>query len=222
MEQRQQVNRSHLKAWVLTVIGLSALFGVQSISAQVVPDNTLPAGERSQVVGNPNVQIDGGARRGGNLFHSFSQFSIPTGGSAYFNNAVDVQNIFSRVTGGSISNIDGLIRANGTANLFLLNPNGILFGPNASLNIGGSFVATTANAIGFPNGEVFSSDATQPLPSQLLTINPNALFFNQLAPQPIVNRSTANNGTDFRCQRTKFIASWWRCPARRWTNCKSG
>lgn len=184
------MNRSHLKVWVLTVISLSALFGVQSIAAQIAPDNTLPAGERSQVVGNPNVQIDGGARRGGNLFHSFSQFSIPTGGSAYFNNAADVQNIFSRVTGRSISNIDGLIRANGTANLFLLNPNGILFGPNASLNIGGAFVATTATAIGFPNGEVFSSDATQPLPSQLLTVNPNAFFFNQPTPQPIIDRST--------------------------------
>jgi filamentous hemagglutinin family protein len=103
-----------------------------------------------------------------------------------------VQNILTRVTGGSISNIDGLIRANGTANLFLLNPNGILFGPNASLNIGGSFVATTANAIGFPTGEVFSSEANSPLPSQLLTVNPNALFFNQLTPQPIIIQSRFN------------------------------
>jgi filamentous hemagglutinin family protein len=160
--------------------------------AEVIPDVTLPAGERSQVTGNPNFQIDGGARRGGNLFHSFSQFSVPTGGSAFFNNAAGIQNIFSRVTGGSVSDIDGVIRANGTANLFLLNPNGILFGPNASLNIGGSFVATTADAIGFPNGEVFSSDVTQPLPNELLTINPNALFFNQRTPQPIINRSIFN------------------------------
>ncbi|MFB2897578.1 filamentous hemagglutinin N-terminal domain-containing protein [Aerosakkonemataceae cyanobacterium BLCC-F50] len=195
LAQSATLKEPRLKALIFTGSLISVLLFVQPIAAQVVPDATLPVGERSQVSGNANVQIDGGARRGGNLFHSFSQFSIPTGGSAYFNNATDVQNIFSRVTGGSISNIDGLIRANGTANLFLLNPNGILFGPNASLNIGGSFLATTANAIGFPNGEVFSSDATQPLPSQLLAINPNALFFNQLGAQPIINRSTANNGT---------------------------
>jgi filamentous hemagglutinin family protein len=164
----------------------------QPIAAQVIPDNTLPRAEQTQVTGNPNFQIDGGARRGGNLFHSFEQFSVPTGGSAFFNNAADVQNILTRVTGGSISNIDGLIRANGTANLFLLNPNGILFGPNASLNIGGSFVATTANALGFPNGEVFSSDAKSPLPSQLLTVNPNALFFNQLTQKPIIVQSRFN------------------------------
>lgn len=185
----------NLNRWVLLSSAVWILGFAHPIAAQVVPDATLPVRERSQITGNPNIQIDGGARRGGNLFHSFSQFSIPTGGSVYFNNALDVQNIFSRVTGGSVSNIDGAIRANGTANLFLLNPNGILFGPNASLNIGGSFVATTANAIGFPNGEIFSSDATQPLLSQLLTVNPNALFFNQLAAGSLINRSTANNGT---------------------------
>jgi filamentous hemagglutinin family protein len=187
------MNQSQLNAWFVTSVLLNTLLYTQPIAAQVIPDITLPVGERSQVTGNPDFQIDGGARRGGNLFHSFDQFSIPTGGSASFNNTADVQNIFSRITGGSASNIDGLIRANGTANLFLLNPNGILFGPNASLNIGGSFVGTTADAIGFPNGEVFSSDATQPLPGQLLNVNPNALFFNQLVAQSIINQSTANN-----------------------------
>jgi filamentous hemagglutinin family protein len=166
----------------------------QPITAQVIPDDTLPVGERSLVTGNPNFQIDGGATRGSNLFHSFSQFSIPTGGSAFFNNAADVQNILTRVTGGSISNIDGLIRANGTANLFLLNPNGIIFGQNASLNIGGSFVATTANAFGFGNVGFFSASNPE-VPSSLLTINPSALLFNQIAAAPIQNRSTAPAGT---------------------------
>ncbi|QDL08286.1 hypothetical protein DP114_10580 [Brasilonema sennae CENA114] len=184
----------HLKSWVLLGSALCVLGCAQPIAAQVVPDNTLSAAERTQVTGNPNFQIDGGGRRGANLFHSFQSFSVPTGGSAFFNNAADVQNILTRVTGGSISNIDGLIRTNGIANLFLLNPSGIIFGKNASLNIGGSFVATTANAIQFGNFGFFS--ATNPeAPSPLLTINPNALFFNQIAAARIQNNSTAPAGT---------------------------
>ncbi len=148
---------------------LIALFSSNPTAAQVVGDTTLPIGERSKVAGYPNFQIDGGARRGGNLFHSFSQFSVPTGGTAYFNNAADIHNILTRVTGGSISNIDGLIRANGTANLFLLNSSGIIFDPNARLNIGGSFIASTANSLNFTDGTFFS--ATPALTTPLLTIN---------------------------------------------------
>ncbi|MEH2294131.1 S-layer family protein [Nostoc sp.] len=134
--------------------------------AQVTPDGTLNT--TVSQTGN-NFTITNGNRVGNNLFHSFSQFSVPTNGSAFFNNAPDVQNIFSRITGGNISNIDGVIKANGRANLFLLNPSGIIFGANAQLNIGGSFIGTTAERIKFSDGAEFSAISPQSAP--LLSIN---------------------------------------------------
>jgi filamentous hemagglutinin family protein len=150
------------------IIAIASLGHAASL-AQVVPDRTLPAGERSQVTGNFDWQIDGGAIRGSSLFHSFQQFSIPTNGSVFFNNSSTITNIINRVTGSDISNIDGLIRANGNANVFLINPNGIVFGENASLDIGGSFFASTADGVVFDNGFTFS--ATNPQAPPLLTIN---------------------------------------------------
>ena len=80
----------------------------------------------------PLFQIDGGAIRDRNLFHSFAQFSLLQGETAFFNNAATITNIISRVTGGQPSNINGTIQANGSANLFFINPSGIIFGANAS------------------------------------------------------------------------------------------
>jgi filamentous hemagglutinin family protein len=147
--------------------------GVVSIptagSAQIVPDDTLPT--NSSVLSRCTVcTITGGTLSNGNWLHSFSQFSIPSGGEAFFNN-VDpaIQNIITRVTGGSISQIDGVLRANGNANLFLINPSGIIFGANAQLNIGGSFVASTADRLRFSNGSEFS--AVNPAASPLLTVS---------------------------------------------------
>ena len=159
--------------------------------AQVTQDATLPNNSVVTPVGAGAFIIRGGTLRGNNLFHSFEQFSIPTNGLATFQNALTVQNIIGRVTGASISTIDGTLRTNGAANLFLMNPNGIIFGPNASLNLGGSFVATTANAIGFGDRGFFGASPAN-APSSLLTVNPSAFLFNQIAthPKPITVEGT--------------------------------
>jgi filamentous hemagglutinin family protein len=137
--------------------------------------------------------IEGGSQRGGNLFHSFREFSLSRGDTAFFNNDLAVRNLITRITGGSPSNIDGTIRANGTANLFFINPYGIIFGRNASLQIGGSFVASTANSLKFADGTEFSATASQTSP--LLTVSvPIGLQFGS-NPGEIVNRSqTSING----------------------------
>ncbi len=121
-----------------------------------------------------NFTIFNGIPKGNNLFHSFSHFSLPTGGSATFNliNTPNITTIFSRVTGGNVSNINGLISTLNSSNpvsLFLMNPAGIVFGANARLDIGGSFLGTTANSIKFADGVEFS--ATNPGATRLLTIS---------------------------------------------------
>ncbi|HEY9610776.1 filamentous hemagglutinin N-terminal domain-containing protein [Allocoleopsis sp.] len=142
--------------------------------AQMTPDTTLGA-EGSRITPGANVQglpadlIEGGAIRQSNLFHSFSEFNVNNGQRVYFANPIGIDNIFSRVTGTNISNILGTLGVNGKANLFLLNPNGIIFGSNARLDINGSFLATTANSFQFPDGTQFS--ATNPQSSSLLSIN---------------------------------------------------
>ncbi len=153
---------------------LCLLAPIKSVDAQIIPDNTLGA-ESSRVTPNitinsiPSDQIDGGAIRGANLFHSFFDFNIAPGRGAYFSNPAGIANIFSRITGINPSTIQGTLGVLGNANLFLINPNGIIFGQNARLNVNGSFVASTASAVTLSDGTFFS--ATQPQITPLLTIN---------------------------------------------------
>ncbi|MBD2607489.1 filamentous hemagglutinin N-terminal domain-containing protein [Scytonema hofmannii FACHB-248] len=185
----------------LVVCGVLIASSQEYVFAQITPDNTLP--NNSSVTREGNIfNITEGTQAGSNLFHSFGEFSVPNGSAASFNNAVDIQNIIGRVTGGSVSNIDGLIRANGTANLFLINPNGIIFGQGARLNIGGSFVGTTANAIGFGDRSFFSASNPESS-SSLLTVNPSALLFNQIKTASIENNSVAPSGLN---PSSEFIA----------------
>ncbi|GAB4224785.1 MAG: hypothetical protein Kow0049_01080 [Stanieria sp.] len=157
------------------------------VKAQIIPDNSL--GTTVTTLDGNTFTIEGGTTAGNNLFHSFSQFSLLTGKEASFNNTVTITNIISRVTGGKISSIDGLLRASGSANLFLINPTGIIVGKNASLDIGGSFFASTADSLLFPEGEFSAVDAQN---TPLITINAPIGWNFRDNPQPITNQSTAN------------------------------
>ncbi len=153
--------------------GFANTFFENRTLAQITPDATLGA-EPSVVIPNTNVRglpaelIEGGALRGANLFHSFQEFNIGNGQRVYFANPTGIENILSRVTGNNLSKIFGTLGVDGGANLFLLNPNGIIFGPKARLDIAGSFVGSTANSLVFDNGSKFS--ATNPAAPPLLTI----------------------------------------------------
>ncbi|MCC3591380.1 two-partner secretion domain-containing protein [Microcoleus sp. PH2017_28_MFU_U_A] len=165
--------------------------------AQIVPDRTLGT-ENSRTVSDsinnlPSDRIEGGASRGSSLFHSFREFNVGEGRGAYFANPNGIANIFTRVTGSNSSNILGTLGVQGNANLFLINPKGIIFGPNARLDLRGSFIGSTADSIVFNNGFEFSSANPQAVP--LLAINiPVGLRFRD-NPGTIVNTSQAMGPT---------------------------
>ncbi|MEM9006141.1 MAG: CHAT domain-containing protein [Cyanobacteria bacterium P01_F01_bin.86] len=172
----------------LGLLSSGALFPGRPGFAQIVPDDTLgpessvvPIGAESGTL--PNVLIEGGVQQSTTLFHSFEEFNINSGQQVRFANPAGVENIFSRVTGGMLSEIDGLLGVNGLANLFFLNPQGVVLGPNAQLDLNGALVVTTAEQFSFTDGIFFS--AINPEAPPLLTVSvPLGLRFGAY-PQPV-------------------------------------
>ncbi|MEM6613010.1 MAG: filamentous hemagglutinin N-terminal domain-containing protein [Cyanobacteria bacterium P01_C01_bin.72] len=145
------------------------------IQGQIVGDHTA----NTQVQTDDNISvITGGIESGANLFHSFEQFSLATDAIADFDHSSEIEHIFSRITGGQVSEIDGLLQTQGEASLFLLNPAGVIFGANARLDVGGSLIVMTGDSLIFADGTEFS--AVDPEIEPLLTVStPIGLQYGQ-------------------------------------------
>jgi filamentous hemagglutinin family protein len=184
--QRPVISR-HL---ISTVIFITACFSTLGAQAEPVADRG--SGNTNTRVSRTNNQfdIDGGQRAGSNLFHSFEQFGLSAGEIANFLSTPQIRNILARVSGGDASVINGLIQVTGgNSNLYLMNPAGIVFGSNASLNVPASFVATTATGIEFENGW-FSARASNSYAD--LISEPVGFAFSVSQPGAIVNGATLN------------------------------
>ena len=143
--------------------------------AEVIRDGTIGPDRSVQPTG-PDYHISEalGELRGGNLFHSFAEFDLSQNQSAIFTGPEGIDNIITRVTGPNASLIDGRLSANFNADLYIMNPHGILFGPHARLDLHGSFYASTAERLKFSNGEVFGAIPESDPP--LLSISPPEQF----------------------------------------------
>ncbi|NEO86732.1 MAG: S-layer family protein [Spirulina sp. SIO3F2] len=186
--------RSRSGLWLSGAIALllsSQNFGSQPIAhAQTV---TADGTTTTNVVATPAVfVITGGDTAGGNLFHSFQDFSPETHTTLFNVSGGGIERVISRVTGTNISTINGVLQVNGgnSPDFFLINPNGIVFGSNAILNVPGSFLASTAESIQFADGSEFSATGTT-----LLSVTaPTGLGMGS-NPGNITNASTFTTGT---------------------------
>ncbi|MDX8414469.1 MAG: filamentous hemagglutinin N-terminal domain-containing protein, partial [Mariprofundales bacterium] len=169
---------TNMPAKFLTLMVLAGLLGWSALaSAGATYDGTM--GTSGSLSGKFTVPQAAGSIKGNNLFHSFSSFNINSGESATFTGASTIQNVITRVTGGSSSTINGLLDSKTSmpnANFFLLNPAGVIFGSGASLNIGGAFHTSTADYLLFgATSEKFYSDTINT--SVLSTSAPTAFGF---------------------------------------------
>jgi filamentous hemagglutinin family protein len=162
---------------------LGVLIKADVANAQVyIPSDRHPVADSTLgtqvLIENNKFSITGGIRRGNSIFHSFTDFSVPIKASAIFSNPTENQSIITRVTGSLFSDINGTVDTQG-ANFFLINPNGIVFGPGAQLNVGRIFAASTANGIDLvtDGGKIITFGTSAGGDAPLLEINPN-IFFN--------------------------------------------
>ncbi|MCP4702754.1 MAG: filamentous hemagglutinin N-terminal domain-containing protein, partial [Gammaproteobacteria bacterium] len=158
--------------------------------AEVITDGTL--GKEARALAGPDyaIKADLGVRHGGNLFHSFRDFNLHSGESAVFSGPASINNVLARVTGGRESEINGALRsAIPDADLYLINPAGIVFGPDASLDVQGSFHATAADYIKL--GEQGHFNASAPENSTFSTAPPSAFGFSHSDPAPIILRESS-------------------------------
>jgi filamentous hemagglutinin family protein len=181
--------RAKIKGTVRNLIA-SVLIGLSAAISPVKAQSITPAADGTGTIVAPNgnqLDISGGnvSKDGANLFHSFQKFGLDNNQIANFLSQPNIQNILGRVVGGDPSVINGLLQVTGgNSNLYLVNPAGIIFGANASLNVPGDFTATTANSIGFGANQ-FNAIANNNYAD--LVGNPNTFAFTSLQPGSIVN-----------------------------------
>jgi len=165
--------------------GLAIFSASIQVWGEVIVDGSLGGGERSLTGPAFEIKHTDGASAGRNLFHSLKRLNLTSSESATFTGPNNFDNILTRVTGGA-SSIDGLLKSNiQDANLFLMNPAGILFGSNASIDVRGSFFATTADYIRLGNDGRFAA-TVNPADSILSVSEPSAFGF--LTPNPAAIR----------------------------------
>ncbi len=173
---------------------LSVTLGTQAVQAQIVETAAGQPGATGTVVDTVGTvsTITGGQTTGTNLFHSFTQFGLAQDATANFQTPAAIANVLARVTGGNASVINGQIQLLGNtgANLYLMNPSGVIFGPNSTLNVPASFAATTATAIGFQDDVGSSQSYFNAVGNNIyanLTGGPTSLLFPPGATGSIVN-----------------------------------
>ncbi len=189
--RQDRLKQDKLQRW-MTVGGVVLSFGTITLItatgaiAQPITDGSLGTSVISIPAGSTGCpsgcfEVKDGTANGNNLFHSFSQFDLPSNTRLFFNHDPSVQRIISRVTGGRQSLVDGLVETNPGVSLFLINPQGFVLGPNAQINVADTFVAASADSIHRSNSS-FSTSLSEPL--LLFNGQPDSVLFGN-NPGPI-------------------------------------